>query len=86
MKIAYVYDAVHPWETGGIQTRIWELARRLAGHHNIHWYGLHYWDGPAIREIEDVTHHGVTEPPELYTNGRRSIREVHMSSCHCSLS
>jgi len=36
MKIAYVYDAVHPWETGGIQTRVWELARRLAGHHDVH--------------------------------------------------
>jgi len=30
MKIAFVYDAVYPWKTGGIQRRAWELSRRLA--------------------------------------------------------
>lgn len=77
MKLAYIYDAVHPWETGGVQRRVWELSRRLADDHNVHWYGLHYWEGPAVRETEGVTLHGVTEPLTLYTkNGRRSIREA----------
>lgn len=82
MKLAYVYDAVYPWETGGVQARVWELARRLADDHDVHWYGLHYWDGPRIRESEGVTLHGVAEPQELYVNGRRSIREALSFSAH----
>jgi len=76
MRIAYVYDAVYPWEAGGVQKRVWELARRLADDHEVHWYGLHYWDGPATREREGVTLHGVGSPTGLYVNGRRSIPEA----------
>ena len=76
MRIAYVYDAVYPWETGGVQKRVWELARRLADDHDVHWYGLHYWDGPAVTDREGVTLHGVAEPATLYVDGRRSIPEA----------
>ena len=76
MKIAYVYDAVYPWETGGVQKRVWELARRLADRHDVHWYGLHYWDGPPVSEREGVTMHGVEKPRNLYVDGRRSIPEA----------
>jgi len=30
MRIAYVYDAVYPEIPGGVQLRIWEVAKRLA--------------------------------------------------------
>jgi len=76
MKIAYVYDAVYPWETGGIQKRVWELSRRLANRHDVHWYGLRYWDGPSVIERNGVTLHGVADPPDLYVDGRRSISEA----------
>lgn len=76
MKIAYVYDAVYPWETGGIQKRVWELARRLADDHEVHWYGLRYWNGPETIEREGVVLHGISDPPDLYVNGRRSIQEA----------
>lgn len=76
MKIAYIYDAVYPWEKGGAQKRVWELARRLADRHDVHLYGLHYWAGPSVIEREGVTLHGVCEPMELYVDGRRSIREA----------
>ena len=76
MKIAFVYDAVWPWKTGGIQKRVWELSRRLATDHDVHWYGLHYWDGPAVIEPEEVTVHGVGPARDLYVNGRRSIPEA----------
>lgn len=76
MKIAYVYDAVYPWEKGGGQKRIWELARRLAMDHDVHLYGMHYWDGPRIIEREGVTFHGVCDPYELYVGGRRSIPQA----------
>jgi glycosyltransferase involved in cell wall biosynthesis len=76
MKIAFVYDAVYPYEKGGAQKRIWELARRLAADHDIHLYGMHYWDGPAVIERDGVTLHGVCEPRELYVDGRRSIPQA----------
>lgn len=76
MKLAYVYDAVYPWETGGVQKRVWELGRRLATDHDVHWFGLHYWDGPRVIERDGVTLHGVARPPELYVDGRRSIPEA----------
>lgn len=76
MKICYVYDAVYPWETGGVQKRVWELARRLSSDNDVHWYGLQFWDGPPVLEREGVTLHGVAEPPDLYAGDRRSIREA----------
>lgn len=76
MRIGYVYDAVHPWETGGVQKRVWEVARRLAEDHEVHWYGLHYWDGPEVTERDGVVLHGVGEPRDLYVDGRRSIPEA----------
>jgi glycosyltransferase involved in cell wall biosynthesis len=76
MKICYVYDAVYPWETGGVQKRVWELARRLSGDHDVHWYGLQFWDGPSVVQREGVTLHGVGDPPDLYVGDRRSIGEA----------
>lgn len=76
MKIAYVYDAVYPWEKGGAQKRVWELARRLADRHEVHLYGMHYWDGPRVVEREGVVMHGVCQPRELYVGGRRSIPQA----------
>lgn len=76
MKIAYVKDAVYPWRKGGAQKRNWEVGRRLADDHDVHWYGMHYWDGPAEMEHEGITFHGVCEPLELHTKGRRSIRQA----------
>jgi hypothetical protein len=76
MRIAYVYDVCSGWVTGGVQTRVWELARRLAEDHDVHWYTLNYWDGPATMEREGVTFHGVADPPDLYVDGRRSITEA----------
>lgn len=76
MRVAFVYDAVFPWEKGGAQKRVWELAKRLTGDHDVHLYGMHYWDGPAVMERDGITYHGVCEPGELYVEGRRSIPQA----------
>jgi hypothetical protein len=76
MRIAYVYDVCSGWVTRGVQTRVWKLAHRLAEDHDVHWYTLNYWDGPATMEREGVTFHGVADPPDLYVDGRRSITEA----------
>lgn len=81
MNIAFVYDAVHPWVTGGGQTRVWEIARRLAEDHEVHWYGQKYWDGDEVIEREGVKLHGVCEPKDLYVGDRRSIvQAIHFTA------
>jgi glycosyltransferase involved in cell wall biosynthesis len=73
MKIAYLYDAVHPYEKGGAQKRVWELSRRLADDHEVHLFGMHYWDGPETIEKDGITYHGVSPPYDLYVGERRAI-------------
>ena len=75
MKIAYVYDAVYPWVKGGAEKRIYEISKRLAENHEVHWFGLKWWEGKRDIEINGVHLHGVGEYSNLYVSGRRSIRE-----------
>jgi glycosyltransferase involved in cell wall biosynthesis len=77
MKIAIVYDAIYPYVKGGAEKRLWELARRLSLRgHEVHLFGMRYWEGADHIEREGVHLHGVCRPPDLYTGGRRSIREA----------
>ncbi len=78
MRIAIVYDAVYPYVKGGAERRYSELARRLARRgHDVHWYGMHYWDGPADERRDGVMYHGVCRARPLYTaSGRRSILQA----------
>ena len=77
MKIAYVYDAVYPWIKGGAEKRIWEISKRLVKiGHEVHIFGMNYWNGDAVVIKEGVYLHGVCEPKELYVGGRRSIKEA----------
>lgn len=77
MKIAFVYDAVYPWVKGGAEMRIHELGKRFvkAGH-EIHLFGIKWWEGEDILEHEGMTLHGVCQARELYVDGRRSIPEA----------
>jgi glycosyltransferase involved in cell wall biosynthesis len=77
MKIAYVYDAVYPWIKGGAEKRIYEISKRLVERgHEVHWFGIKWWDGNSTIEQNGVYLHGVCEPQELYVEGRRSIPEA----------
>jgi glycosyltransferase involved in cell wall biosynthesis len=83
MKIAYIYDAIYPWVKGGVERRIYEIAKRLANKgHEIHWYGIGWWldndDSYNNRVIkhENITLHSVCGPMTLYVNGKRNINEA----------
>ena len=79
MKIAFIYDAVYPWIKGGAEKRIYEIAKRLAKKHEVHWYGVGWWlnkDNKATIELDGIILHGVCKPVQLYVNGRRSIKEA----------
>ncbi len=76
MKIAYIYDAVYPWIKGGAEKRIYEISKRLVVRgHEVHWFGLKWWDGKNDIGMDGVHLHGIGKWDNLYVNGRRSIRE-----------
>jgi glycosyltransferase involved in cell wall biosynthesis len=80
MKIAFIYDSVYPYVTGGAEKRIYELATRLAERgHDVHWYGIGWWwpeKGQKDIEINGIKLHGVCKPIDLYNDDRRSIKEA----------
>ena len=75
MRIAFVYDTVYPESKGGVEKRVWELARRLVGRgHQVHLLVPKAWDGPTRLEREGVVLHGVCRARSLYTSkGRRAV-------------
>lgn len=80
MKIAFIYDAVYPFITGGAEKRVYELGRRLAQRgHEVHWYGVGWWwpeNGQKDIEMDGIHLHGVCKPMDLYNSERRSISEA----------
>jgi glycosyltransferase involved in cell wall biosynthesis len=77
MKIAYIYDAIYPWVKGGAEKRIHELSRRLAERgHEVHCYGMKWWQGDREILQDGVYLHAVCPPMPLYRNGKRSIRQA----------
>lgn len=77
MKIAFVYDAIYPWVKGGAEIRNHELGTRLSARgHEVHIFGVKWWEGKDTIEYENLTLHGVCKSRDLYVNGRRSISEA----------
>lgn len=84
MRIAYVYDAVYPYVVGGFERRVWELARRMASRgHEVHVYGMKFWDGPETIHREGVLIHGICPRMRFYRDGGRSVREAVVFAAFC---
>jgi len=83
MQIACLYDCVYPYKIGGVEKRVWELARRLTKRgHEVHLFGMKFWEGNATIEQEGVTIHGLCPVPPLYPGGRRAIRPALSYALH----
>lgn len=77
MKIAYVYDAVYPWVKGGAEKRVYELSKRLVARgHDVHCFGIKWWEGESIIQKDGVHLHGICNPRSLYSGDHRSMREA----------
>jgi glycosyltransferase involved in cell wall biosynthesis len=77
MKIAFVSDVVYPYVKGGAEKRFYEFARRLSRDHEVHVYGIKWWEGSSVLVRDGITYHGVCRPRTLYSaEGRRSISEA----------
>ena len=74
MKIAFIYDVIYPYIKGGVEKRVWELATRLTSRgHEVHLFGMKFWNGDVILIREGVFLHGVCPAQKLYSGGRRTI-------------
>ena len=74
MRIAFLYDCIYPYTIGGVERRVHEIGRRLAARgHEVHHFGMKFWDGPAIIEDGGVQIHGVSLASPIYAGGRRAI-------------
>ncbi|MBR9678117.1 MAG: glycosyltransferase family 4 protein [Nanoarchaeota archaeon] len=75
MKIAIVSDVIYPWVKGGGERRFYEVYKRLAGKHEIHWYTMFYEGMPSKEFVhEGIRVHCVSNAPvNLYSKGKRKI-------------
>jgi glycosyltransferase involved in cell wall biosynthesis len=81
--IAFVSDAIYPYNCGGKELRYHELARRIADRAEVHVYTMHWWSGPRVRSENAVTFHAISPLIPLYTKGRRSIRQAVFFALAC---
>jgi glycosyltransferase involved in cell wall biosynthesis len=66
-----------------VEKRVWELAVRLAHRgHDVHLFGMKFWDGEDILIREGVFLHGVCPAQKLYAGGRRSLWQALYFSMH----
>lgn len=78
MKIAFVSDAVYPWNVGGLETLESTEAQELAKAHEVHFFSLKWpgmkkdfrRNGIMYHTLYDIT------MDKFYRHGRRSIREA----------
>jgi len=77
-KIAFVYDAIFPYVTGGAEKRFFEVGKRLAAEgYDVHFYGMKSWNGADVIKENGMTLHGIMRNESLYTKqGKRSIGEA----------
>lgn len=78
VKIALVYDAIYPFVKGGGEKRFYEMGKQLAATgHEVHWYGMKFWEGSNTKELGGIILHGICKARPLYTkSGRRSITQA----------
>ena len=76
MRIAFVSDAILPYNKGGKEKRLFDLSTRLAEKgFDVHLYTMKWWKGPNVKKENGVTLHALCRLYPLYSGKRRSIKE-----------
>jgi len=85
IKIAFVTDAIYPYNKGGKEKKIYEVATRLAKKGNdVHIYTMKWWEEDTVQKKEHgVTLHAISRLYPLYSGQRRSFKEAVFFSLHC---
>ncbi|MCD4670527.1 MAG: glycosyltransferase family 4 protein [Actinomycetia bacterium] len=84
MKIALISDAIYPYNKGGKEKRIFEVATRLSKNgHDIHLYCMKWWKGPGNRIENGINLHAISKKYPLYSGKRRSMIQALMFGLAC---
>lgn len=84
LKIAFVSDAVEPFNKGGKETRIQHLTTQLVQLGcQVDIYTMRWWkDGDTYKQ-DGVAYHAISPLYPLYSGERRSIKEGVLFGVHC---
>jgi glycosyltransferase involved in cell wall biosynthesis len=78
-RIAFVSDAVYPFNMGGKEKRLHEISTRLVrDNREVHIYTMRWWKGPKIIVRDGVYLHAISKYYPLYNNEHRSIKQAIM--------
>jgi glycosyltransferase involved in cell wall biosynthesis len=78
-RIAFVTDAIYPFNMGGKEKRLHEIATRLVKpDQEVHIYTMKWWDGPNDIFRDGLHLHAISKLYPLYTGERRSMKEAIM--------
>jgi glycosyltransferase involved in cell wall biosynthesis len=97
MRIAYVTDAIYPYNKGGKEKRLFDISTRLAAMgHDVYIYCMRWWDQDKsqksrvtshesrnIRVENGVTLHAISPYYPLYSGERRSIKQAIFFGLSC---
>ncbi len=85
MRIAFVSDAIYPYNKGGKEKRLYDISTRLAKlGHDVHIYCMKWWDTKENDRVEHGVHlHAISPLLDLYTGKRRSIRQGLLFGISC---
>ncbi len=74
MRIAVISDVIYPWNKGGAEKRYFEIYRRLAKKHEVHYFTIQYPGMEKEFTFNRMQVHAISPgPPNLYTASRRKI-------------
>ncbi|HSW99055.1 MAG TPA: glycosyltransferase [Candidatus Saccharimonadales bacterium] len=84
-RVAFVSDAIWPYNKGGKEKRLHEITRRLVKEgRQVDIYTMKWWDGPdSVVSPSGVHLHSITRLHPLYKDGRRSIVQAVRFSAGC---
>ncbi|MDD5622429.1 MAG: glycosyltransferase family 4 protein [Actinomycetota bacterium] len=84
MKIAFISDAIYPYNEGGKEKRIFELTTRLVKKgYDVHLYCMKWWKGSSDRKENGVNLHAICKKYPLYAGKRRSTIQALMFGLAC---
>lgn len=83
-RIAFVSDAIYPYNKGGKERRLHEVTQGLVSEsREVHIYTMKWWTGPKDIMLGDVHLHAISKRYDLYHEDRRSITQAILFSLAC---
>jgi glycosyltransferase involved in cell wall biosynthesis len=84
MRIAFISDAIYPYNEGGKEKRIFEVTTRLAlKGYDIHVYCMKWWEGLNNKKENGVYLHAISKKYSLYSGKRRSMIQALIFGLAC---